>query len=254
MNDRWQNTLLRLALIGADLLLARSCVGCDLAFEPGTRANGWCPACLAAVRSQLPRCRICGREGECPECEPCRAKPPPFARTLLLGRYAPPLDRIVRSFKFRRDPALGSALAAALAPTVSSALAIEPGPSSPIVVPIPLSVERLAERGYNQSALIARPLARRLRLPFEPQALRRSRAGPAQSGLGPQARQRNVDQAFVAPQPLSQPVLLVDDVMTTGATLAAAAQALIAAGAPSITCVVVARTQPPDVQRRPGSP
>ena len=168
--------------------------------------------------------------------------------------YAPPLDRIMRALKFSRQPALARPLAAALAPVVALELASRPpGSDPPVVVAIPLSEPRLAERGYNQSLLIARPIARSCGLAWLPRALQRVRAGPPQSQLSPSEREHNVAQAFKATSAISQPVLLVDDVMTTGATLAAASRALLDAGAPSVTCIVVARTPSPDVSRRSGS-
>ncbi len=243
----------------ADLLLPRTCAGCSLAFEPGGQPIGWCEPCLSRLRCSAPRCPRCALEWAGSVCSTCASKPLPFARTLVLGAYAAPLDRIVRAMKFSRQPALAHTLAAALAPIVAHELdSWSAGLERPQVVPVPLSDLRLAERGYNQSLLIARPLARACSLELLPRALQRLRAGPPQSRLSPAAREHNVEQAFRAAAPVSRPVLLVDDVMTTGATLAAASRALLAAGAPSVTCVVVARTPLPDtplpdVQRCPGS-
>lgn len=245
--------LAALALNAADALLPRACAGCARVLPRGACRSGWCEPCLAALGSGVSRCGQCAIESLMPICESCRTTPPPFARTVMLGAYAPPLDRIVRALKFNRQPALGAALAATLAPIVQRELArLPPGHPRHRVVAVPLSDERLAERGYNQSLLIARPLARALGLPIDPVALRRQRAGPPQSRLSPGARASNVDQAFIATRLHHEPVLLVDDVMTTGATLAAASHALIRAGAASVTCVIVARTAPPDVSRRPG--
>lgn len=245
--------LATLASYAADALLPRACGGCARVLPRGACRAGWCEPCLAALGSRVSRCEQCAIESLTPLCESCRTAPPPFSRTVMLGAYAPPLDRIVRALKFNRQPALGAALAATLAPIVQRELARQP-PGHPRhrVVAIPLSDERLAERGYNQSLLIARPLARALGLPIDPVALRRQRAGPPQSRLSTGARASNVDRAFIATRPHHEPVLLVDDVMTTGATLAAASHALIRAGAPSVTCVIVARTAPPDVSRCPG--
>lgn len=244
-----------LASHAADALLPRACAGCAQPLARGACRAGWCAPCAAALVSPAGRCGQCAIESLTPLCESCRTTPPPFTCTVVLGAYAPPLDRIVRALKFNRQPALGAALAAALAPIVQRELAQLPvGHPRHRVVAVPLSDERLAERGYNQSLLIARPLARALGLPIDPTALRRQRAGPPQSRLSPGARATNVAQAFVATRPHHEPVLLVDDVMTTGATLAAASYALIRAGAPSVTCVIVARTAPPDVSRCPGPP
>ena len=260
MGRRWRCAIAGIALQATDLMLARACGGCAQAFAPGQATAGWCSPCLRAITCERPRCQRCGLESHQTPCSHCLAAPLPFEHTVVLGAYQPPLDRIIRVFKFGRQPALGRALAAALAPRVSHALLHwPPTRPRPIVVAIPLAHERLAERGYNQSLLIARSLATRCGLGLSPGALRRTRAGQPQSSLSRGARQPNIAHAFVAAQPLSQPVLLVDDVMTTGATLIAASRALLEAGAPSVTCAVIARTPPPDltplpdVSRRPGS-
>ena len=261
MGRRWRCAIAGLALQTTDLLLARACCGCAQAFAPGQATDGWCSPCLRAITCTQPRCQRCGLQSRHTPCLNCLATPPPFESTLVLGAYQPPLDRIIYAFKFGRQPALGRALAAALAPSVAHALTgWPPTRPRPIVVEVPLAHERLAERGYNQSLIIARSVAARCGLRLSAGALRRTRAGQPQSSLPRGARQPNIAQAFVAAQPLSQPVLLIDDVMTTGATLVAASRALLEAGAPSVTCAVIARTPapdltpPPDVSRRPGSP
>jgi ComF family protein len=112
------------------------------------------------------------------------------------------------------------------------------------VVSVPLHPARLAERGFNQSALLARPVARRLGAPFLPLALARVRDTPRQASLGREDRLGNVRDAFAVRQPKSlrgRPVLLVDDVRTTGATLAACTQAALEVGAGPVTTVVLAR-------------
>jgi len=251
----WRRALSSCLRQAADVLLARACAGCSQPFEPGENPAGWCNPCLAAITCPQRRCPRCALEQPGPFCQSCAGRPPPFFRTVVLGAYAPPLDRIVRALKFNRQPALGQALAAALAPIVARELAACPaGLPSPQVVAVPLSDTRLAERGYNQSQLIAKPLAQACGLALLPRALHRVRSGPPQSRLSPADREHNIEHAFQAVRRLHRPVLLVDDVMTTGATLAAASNALLEAGAPSVTCVIVARTPSPDVSRRSGPP
>lgn len=116
--------------------------------------------------------------------------------------------------------------------------------SESVVVPVPLHPGRLAERGFNQSALLARPIARRLGTPFLPLALARVRDTPRQASLGREDRLGNVAGAFVARQAArlrGHPILLVDDVRTTGATLTACAHALLEAGAGPVSTAVLAR-------------
>ncbi len=115
--------------------------------------------------------------------------------------------------------------------------------SGSVVVPVPLHPSRLAERGFNQSALLAGPIARRLGTPFLPLALARVRDTPRQASLGREDRLGNVGGAFVARQPArlrGRRVLLVDDVRTTGATLAACAHAVLQAGAGPVSTAVLA--------------
>jgi ComF family protein len=113
-----------------------------------------------------------------------------------------------------------------------------------VVVPVPLHPVRLAERGFNQSALLARPVSRRLGAPFLPLALARVRDTPRQASLGREDRLGNVGGAFAVRQPKrlrGRPILLVDDVRTTGATLAACMQAAREVGAGPVTTAVLAR-------------
>ncbi len=111
------------------------------------------------------------------------------------------------------------------------------------MVPVPLSEERYHERGYNQASLLAKPLAARLSLTFNPYALKRIRHTASQVGLSAHERHQNVIGAFEAETDLvrGKSLLIVDDVMTTGATMKACAQALKKAGAKSAYGVVLAR-------------
>jgi ComF family protein len=126
-----------------------------------------------------------------------------------------------------------------------------PGDASPRVVPVPLHPRRLRRRGFNPAGLLARRLARRLELAFDPVALARARDTPSQTGLDARDRRRNVAGAFrfVGRGPAPARVLLVDDVVTTGATLAAAARALRRAGASSVVGLAAAATERRDVGR-----
>jgi ComF family protein len=108
-------------------------------------------------------------------------------------------------------------------------------------VPVPLHRRRLAQRGYNQAGLLAREWGRRLGLPVRPGALRRTRATAAQAELPGRERRRNVAGAFRARGVTGRPVVLVDDVVTSGATVEAAAEALLAAGATEVRVLAVAR-------------
>jgi ComF family protein len=111
-----------------------------------------------------------------------------------------------------------------------------------LVVPVPLHRSRRRERGYDQSAMLAKHIGRELDIPVQPEALRRTRKTRQQTTLDAQSRRENVRGAFAAPEPLSAgTILLVDDVYTTGATMSEAAGALLGAGAGRVVGVVFAR-------------
>jgi ComF family protein len=206
-----------------------------------------CHACTARFTLPTPRCESCALPvpAGVARCGTCLRQPPPLDHCLVATRYGWPWTRCITQFKFHHDPGLAAPLAAMLAaaPGVAQALA-----QADWVLPVPLSPQRLAERGYNPAQLLAQRLAR----PFAPRRLRadlllRARHTPPQHGLPRAERLKNVRGAY-AVDPLKAPLLqnrrvvLVDDVMTTGASLREAAQALRAAGAAHITAVAFART------------
>lgn len=149
--------------------------------------------------------------------------------------YVPPLSLAITRMKFEHRPDLAPRLALLFEGALASVV------QGSDVVPVPLHRERLLERGFNQSALLARALARHGGGRFAPELLLRSRDTAQQSRLARAERRANVASAFVAPRPLGErPLTLVDDVVTTGSTLSACADALRRAGATSIQVVVLA--------------
>src|SRR5690606_36802438 len=151
--------------------------------------------------------------------------------------YAAPLDRLLPRFKFHHDLAAGRLLSQLMAQGLAGAERPQ------ALLPVPLHRARLRQRGYDQALELARPLASAIRIPLLPDALRRERATAPQSRLDAAHRQRNLRGAFaVAPAArLPAHVALVDDVMTTGATLYAAAIALRRAGVARVDAWVCAR-------------
>ena len=210
------------------------CAGCGAA---GAR---WCGDChLQAPRVSDKICPVCGdsrRDGQL--CNDCRQKPPAYDTARAWGLHDGPVRRALHQLKYKGDMSLGESLAREMIPMVE-----RQGKHPQIVVPVPLGTARLQERGYNQAALLARPVALALGLPFQPKTLQRIRETRSQVGLTRPQRQQNMEGAFLARAALVQEkdVLLVDDVMTTGATMNAAAKALKEAGANHVWAISFAR-------------
>lgn len=174
-------------------------------------------------------------------CARCLRDPPAFDRTLCAADYAPPLDRVELALKFGRQAHLGSTLGRLLA----DALRPEELAALDAIVAVPLAPLRLAERGYNQADLIARHIARVCGLPLRRDALVRVRSTPPITGRAREERLALMRAAFAAPVRLDGMAFgLVDDVMTTGATLHEAAHALKAAGATRVVALAALRTAP----------
>jgi len=225
--------LLELLARPLDLLAPPACAACGL---PGPPA---CAACLAAlVRPPPPLCRGCGYPvpvpvERCPQC----AGGLVGARQAVV--YDGPAPALVAALKDGRRRSLAPILAGIIAET-------GPPPPGVALVPVPLGPARLRERGFNQALLIARCLGGRWGLPVS-NVLARVRDGPPQRGAGRTERARQVAGAFALRSRTGAPTraLLVDDVHTTGATLAACARALRRAGAREVGAVAFARAVQP---------
>lgn len=208
------------------------------------REAGLCGDCLARFSPPGLRCPRCAcRLGVASPCGACLRDPPPWSQALAACDYAYPWDGLLVALKYRDALDLMPALALRLAEQVRFAAL----PAVDAVVPVPLADARLRERGYNQAALLAAAVSRRLALKFEPAWLLRVAATHRQTSLPRARRAANVRGAFAA-EPLAQTamrgraVALVDDVMTTGATLAEASRVLLQAGCSDVQVWVVART------------
>ena len=216
------------------------CLACA---EPGRPGRDLCAACFdtlpwnrqACARCAIPLPAVAGAGPQA--CGACLRKPPPVQATRAAFVYAAPLDRLLPRLKFHRDLAAGRLLSQLMVQGFADAERPQ------ALLPVPLHRARLRERGYDQALELAKPLARALRLPLLPDALRRTRATVPQSRLDATHRKRNLRGAFaVAPRArLPAHVALVDDVMTTGATLHAAAAALRRAGVARVDAWMCAR-------------
>ena len=203
---------------------------------------------MARFAPAVTRCTRCAIElpGGQDVCGACLRDPPPFARTIAAFDYAPPWDDLIAGFKFHAALDLAPVFADCLVAAAWRGAA----PSPSLLLPVPLSDERLRERGYNQAWELARRVGRVLKVRADAGLLLRIRDTPHQIALPIERRAGNVRGAFaVEPRRRAEltgrDVALVDDVMPTGATFAAAARVLLAAGAASVQAWVVARTPRP---------
>ncbi len=223
-----------------DSWLARAWpVECPLCGLPAGGA-GWCAACVALLPPAPAGCSRCLAPWPAASGVPAHCDaPPPWQRAWAPYRYGWPLDRLIGEMKFARRVTTAAALGRLL--TACYVDAARPEVRGP-VIPVPLHPARLARRGFNQAQELARPLATCLGLRLDPQALRRVRGGGAQSALGGAERRRRLAGAMAASaqRVVGEDVLLVDDVLTTGSTAGAAAEALLAAGARTVSVVVLA--------------
>ena len=216
-------------------LFALRCLVCG---ERGAQGRDLCADCHAALPWQGPACRRCALPLPHPGvCGHCLQHPPPLVETHAVFDYAFPLDRLLPRLKFHGDFAAGRVLTQCMA----DRCALLPRPDA--IMPVPLHRARLRQRGYDQALELAAPLARALRLPLLHDALHRTKTTTAQSRLDADARQRNLRAAFAVSEHTALPahIVLVDDVMTTGATLHAAAHALRKAGVQRVNAWICAR-------------
>lgn len=238
----------RLARLALDALLPPTCPVCDAPVEaPGLI----CAACFPRFRPIAPPlCDACGlpvrgEETPTPICPACASRRPLFGRARAVWLYGGAAKDVILRLKYadREDLAvpLGRLMAGAGADLLREA---------DLLVPVPLHLRRLVARRYNQAALLARAISRVSRIPVAVDALRRTRATPALAELSREEREASLIGAF-AVRPRwrgrisGRRIVLIDDVLTSGATAEACAEALLAAGAAAVDVLAAARTPPP---------
>jgi len=211
----------------------------------GCEKNGfrWCENCRKnSLLIPEPICEICGLpQPKTGICLSCKEIPPAYLALRSWSVFEGPIRRALHRIKYRQDLGLGDSLAAEMLVYINLLdWQIE------IISPVPLGKKRLKERGYNQVALIARPLALAKGWEYAPRSLKRTKETISQVGLSANGREDNVRDAFVADSKrvAGKSVLVLDDVSTTGATLKSCAKALLNGGAREVYALSVARALP----------
>lgn len=216
-------------------ILPHCCILCDTA----SFNRPLCAGCNADLpRHSTPACPICALPAlDGKVCGICLRHLPAFDRTFAAFSYGFPIDRLLHAFKYSGDLALIEVLAEPLAHLVAA----QPKPD--LLLPMPLHPTRLRERGFNQSLEIAKLISRWLDIPLAADACQRTRDTPTQAGLKLRERRRNVRGAFACNLDLTgKKIAVLDDVMTTGATLNEISRVLQGCGAAEVSAWVVART------------
>lgn len=208
---------------------------------------GWgiCSCCLAALPVSPPSCPRCGLPAapDVKACGRCLQEAPPWDRLIYVTAYQPPLSTLVHGYKFNGATALAQALARLILLKVLYASGRRLIPRPEIIVCIPLHARRAWRRGYNQSDLLAALLARWLKCDYQPAAIARTRSTLAQHQLGARRRRGNLRGAFrVDITVAGRHMVIVDDVVTTGSTVAEIARLLKKQGAATVQVWCLCRT------------
>jgi len=219
-----------------DRLLPQRCLLCDANVQGAIAICQACVSDLPHVPVACPRCAAPTRYADRP-CGRCQQHPAPQSATLAPFAYATPMDWLIQSLKFRGRIEIGRTLAGLFLQVVA------PVNIPDALIPVPLHPDRFQERGFNQSEELARTMARQIDRPMLANVLRRARPTQPQTALDSVARRRNVRGAFgTSRKRLPERVVLVDDVITTGATTAEASRTLLRAGVKHLEVWAIART------------
>lgn len=213
---------------------------CILCQQPSKHCSSICDSCLQDLPWLQTHCQICSiplnTHTETLICKQCIDKPPSFSKTYALLEYRFPINALMNLIKYQRKPEYLGHLSALFSEKMPQLEHID------CIMPIPMHRWDLFKRGFNQAALIAQLISKFSQLPLEPTCLQKTIRSPKQASLTRQARLKNLNKAFSCTSTPPARVLLVDDVMTTTATVEAAANTLLKAGAEHIEVLVIART------------
>lgn len=225
-------SLKQVAQRGLNALLGSTCLLCQGPSQDSLLCTDCSSDLPAPPAATCPQCAEQTTHGE--RCGACLKETPHFDRTLAIFRYDFPIDRIIHALKYGHQLAVADWLGQQIAAQIEAGVSL--------IVPLPLHPERLRERGFNQSMEIARAVAGRLGLMIDHSSVFRNRATPPQADLPLKKRRKNVRGAFECSTDITgNHVLLIDDVMTTGATLNECARVLKLHGATQVSVAVAAR-------------
>ena len=211
------------------------CGSCDAELPRNTDA---CAQCAAALPPGTPAGTSCGR---------CLGRPPRFDDAVVPFRYAYPLDQLIRDFKYHGRLAYGRVLGTVFAQHVRAHAV----PLPECLVPVPLHPARHRERGFNQSSEIARHVARHLGIALDDALCRRARETADQTRLSARERRKNLRDAFALERPVrAAHIAVVDDVLTTGSTVAELARTLKRGGVARVSAWAIARASPDQLANR----
>lgn len=203
----------------------------------------WCDNCKKSlVKLQTPLCDRCGLPvAKGGVCKKCLENPPAYQELRAWLVFDGAIRKALHTIKYRKNLGMGEQLAFEMLPFVRKL-----NWKIDVAVPVPLGKQRYKERGYNQVATFARPLALAMDWKFDPKALKRVKETRSQVDLSAQERVKNVEDAFLADRARvdGKNVLVLDDVSTTGATLNSCAISLISGGAKAVHALTIARALP----------
>jgi len=222
-----------------DLFYPHRCPSCNI---PCKKPEIFCPTCRESIEPIVeplcPRCFIPYERGDSHLCNSCRLNPPPFKRAVAVFRYGGEIATAIQKFKYSGQVHLGIPLGSLLRHHLE---ALNPE----IITPVPLDPARLSGRGFNQSFFLIKGATRKTKSRIIPRLLMRLHRGSPQAAKTISERKKLKSSVFAVRYPKlirNRRVLLVDDVMTTGATATACSRAIIKAGAESVSVLVLART------------
>lgn len=223
-----QSCILCASTNGGQLGLCQPCAY-DLPWPTG----GHCPQC-GLPNGEISNTVICGR---------CLQNPPHFSATAFCFHYAFPIDAVIQAYKYQHRLALANFFADLLLQQLSKSVSLKA--NIDLIIPMPMHTERIKARGFNQALEIARILAKSLAIPLDYTSCIRTKNNPPQASLALTDRVKNMRGVFACQQRFSgKTIVIVDDVMTTSASMNALAKTLKQAGADAVICWVIARTLP----------